>query len=144
MSKPLQALLLSLGLAISLNATAGKTGMYRWHDEAGTVQYSDRPPEGVESEFVEIYGGSPHSEKKKAQQAADKAADGKDKSSEPDKMEVMQEKDPELCKQAQNNLRALDAPRIRITESDGSQHYLTDEERETQKANARKVIEDNC
>lgn len=148
------ALLLAFGLAIAINASADpKAGMYRWKDENGTLQYSDRPPEGVESEFVTTYGGTVSTEKASEADTAggaakaDKKEGGEAKAgsgSEYDKMEVLPEKDPALCKQARDNLKALEGARIRITEPDGSKRLLNDDERDTQKANARKVIDMHC
>ena len=59
-------------------------------------------------------------------------------------MEVMPEKDPALCEQAKNNLKALEGARIRITEPDGSKRLLSEDEKEGQRANARKFIKVHC
>lgn len=143
------ALLLIFGLAISINAASDpKSGLYRWKDENGTLQYSDRPPEGVEAEFVTTYGGTVSSDKPSdATGNAATAPEGSEEAAKDpkyDKMEVLPEKDPALCKQARDNLKALEGARIRITEPDGSKRLLNDDERDTQKANARKVIDMHC
>lgn len=136
----LQALVVMLGLVTALTLQAGPSGHYRWTDENGTIQYADRPPEGVKSEFIKFSGTrAPRAgEKKKAEEQA---------SQEPetyDKMEVLPEKDPKLCQQAQSNLKALEAARIRITEPDGSKRFLSEDEKEGQRENARKFIKLHC
>lgn len=155
MNRPITALLLCLGLAVSIDGYANpKAGLYRWYDESGTVQYSDRPPEGVEAELVTEYGGVLTGPGKKAAAAtpAPKTTAG-DTSPEPAKaeglpegqeMEVLPEKDPALCEQAKKNMEALKGARIRITEPDGTKRLLNEDERDTQKANAQKVIDLNC
>jgi hypothetical protein len=132
--------MLSLGLSTAINLDASQNGHYRWTDANGTVQYADRPPEGVEAEFIKFTGAkSPRSSEKPTtkENIATKAE-------LPPKMEVLQKKDPELCKQAQQNLKALEGARIRITEADGSKRFLTEEEKEYQRENARKFVDINC
>ena len=71
-------------------------------------------------------------------------ASGEAKSSGPKKMEGLADKDPEICRQAKNNLAGLRSARVRITEADGSQHYLTEEEKKEQRERAQKLIDLNC
>lgn len=152
MNKTVTVLLLSLGLSVSLGTHADpKAGLYRWHDENGTLQYSDRPPEGVESELVTTYGGTVSKETAPATNtgAPQKDASGNEKEAAAEnapvgEMEVLPEKDPNLCKQARDNMKALEGARIRITEPDGTKRLLNNDERDTQKANAQKVIDMHC
>ena len=44
--------ILSYPVIASLTLQAEQNGIYRWTDNNGVTQYSDRPPEGVESVFV--------------------------------------------------------------------------------------------
>lgn len=141
MSILLRALLLSAGLLAATSMQAGPSGHYRWIDENGTVKYADRPPEGVEAEFIK-FASTKHSEPGKP--AAPQASEGDAASKAPRKLETLPAKDPELCKQAQRNLKALEAARIRITEPDGSKRVLNEEEKEEQRANARKFISVHC
>jgi Domain of unknown function (DUF4124) len=129
-----------LGITTVLSLQAQPQGHYRWKDTAGNTHYSDRPPEGVESEFIKFATG------KRAKPPAEEAAENAQKSAsgDPKKMEILPEKDPKLCKQAQGNLAALASARIRITESDGTQRILTEEEKEEQRGNARKFIKLHC
>jgi hypothetical protein len=122
---------------------AGVAGHYRWVDENGTVKYADRPPEGINAEFIK-FASTKHS--KPGQQATSQDSDGNDSeaASGPRRLETLPAKDPELCKQAQRNLKALEAARIRITEPDGSKRVLNEDEKEEQRENARKFIKVHC
>ncbi len=141
-----QTYILLLGLVISLassiNSFAAPNGHWRWTDDKGVVQYSDHPPMGVKAEFVK-FASTKHSGSKSDQEASN-AENSSDKSELPSEMEVLPEKDPALCAQAQGNLKALEAARIRITEPDGTKRILTEEEKEGQRENARKFIKIHC
>ena len=146
MNRALISLLLALGVSASLSALAAQNGTYRWYDENGTVHYSDVPPEGVEAEFIK-FASSGKSKEETATDANAQPGDDQtagDKSKVYDKMEAMPPKDPELCKKAKANLKALEGARIRITEPDGTKRILTEEEKEIQRENARKFIKINC
>ncbi len=130
-------------LSVVFNLNAAPSGLYRWTDENGQVKYSDRPPEGIESTFIKLSTG-------KSSKVNDASSDSSTTTEETNKLkpgeqlEVMAEKDPALCKQATNNLKALKGARIRITEPDGSKRFLTEDEKEGQRENARKFIKINC
>lgn len=140
-SLAIPAIAFILALSTSLNLHAGQKGYYRWTDVNGTVQSSDHPPQGVEAEFIDFttyQSASPNSKQDNDPATVEPAAklDGQ--------MEALIDKDPELCKQAQNNLEALKAARIRITEADGSKRLLTEDEKENQRDNARAFIDIHC
>lgn len=142
MIKAAPLLLMALALMATLSIQAGPAGHYRWTDENGTVQYSDRPPEGIDAEFIKFSGGTKSSKSTggKAGEESARADTGKDLGP----MEVMPLKDSGLCEQARKNLQALKGARIRITEEDGSKRFLTEEEKEGQRENARKFEKINC
>ena len=130
-----------LSLSAVLTAQADTSGHYRWKDAQGNIHYSDRPPEGVESEFIKFSTGkrsTPPADEQAQEQEGEQLATGQRK------MEVLPEKDPKLCQQAQANLQALEGARIRLTEADGTQRFLTEKEKDQQRANARKFISIHC
>ena len=142
MNNLLKSIILSVGFFAATAVAAGDAGHYRWTDENGVVKYADRPPEGVEAEFIKFAStkhSKPSTPAATTQPATDSAA-----ADAPATMEGLPAKDPKLCKQAQNNLKALDSARIRITEPDGSKRLLNEEEKEAQKENARKFIKVHC
>jgi len=145
MTHPPSAATSTLALLCCLFIAAGShgatSGHYRWTDNNGQVQYSDRPPAGVDSEFIKFATGT----RSKVDAApSDQTPNPNSKQVLPTMVEVAPKKDPALCKQAKHNLKAMDSARIRITEADGSKHFLTEQEREGQRENARKFIKINC
>ena len=142
MIKVLQAFIISIGLTAASGLQADQNGIYRWTDEQGVVQYSDRPPEGVEAVFIKTSSG-----KRTAPTSREGDTDTSPtatKASGPKSLEVMPEKDPALCEQAKRNLKALDGTRIRITEPDGTKRILTPDEKEGQRENAKKFMNVHC
>lgn len=142
MSNLLKSIILGIGIFAATAINAGEAGHYRWTDENGTVKYADRPPEGVEAEFIK-FASTKHSKPSTSADAGQPATE-QATADAPVTMEGLPAKDPKLCKQAQSNLKALNAARIRITEPDGSKRLLNEEEKESQKENARKFIKVHC
>lgn len=56
--------------------------VYKWVDESGQVQYSDQPPEEVESEEVRILEGPSQEETRRAQERLDETRKALDEGSE--------------------------------------------------------------
>jgi hypothetical protein len=140
MNKVACALILGLGILVASSIHAASNGTYRWTDSAGTVQYSDRPPEGIDAEFIQFAGGA-----KTASENAEDVTDEQSTTAEGERtLQVMPEKDPVLCEQAKGNLKALEAARIRITEPDGSKRILSEDEKTQQRDNAKKFIKIYC
>ena len=140
MNKITCVLVIGLGILMTSAIHAASNGHYRWTDSAGTVQYSDRPPEGIDAEFIQFSGT-----------ATTKRQTNDDGNEEPPAvaegqatLQVIPEKNPQLCQQAQGNLKALAATRIRITEPDGSKRILSEDEKKQQRDNANKFIEIYC
>ena len=136
-----------LGFSMNLSADS-KSGYYRWKDKDGNLKLSDRPPEaGIKAEFIET-PGSRRSRSTSDEPAEQQAATGQAQPAtpgEPVKMEVVPEKDPERCKQAQENMKAFEGfSRIRVTDADGTQRLLTEEEKQVQIERSKKAIKDNC
>ena len=136
----LKILVLVLVFALSHTAQAGKKGYWTWNDSKGDPQYSDRPPEGVDAVFVEK--NTTNSAVSPPYQG--QAANGEEKTSGPETMEALPNKDPEICSQAKNNLANLKSARVRITEADGSKHYLTEDEKAEQRERNQRLIDLNC
>ena len=138
-----KAIIIFLGISFTAALSAGPNGHYRWTDKDGTIKYADRPPEGVEAEFIKFANHKTYKSAKTGEQGGEEAQTEAEKKLHA-KMEVVPKKDPKLCKQAKDNLQALKGARIRITEDDGSKRYLTEDEKEYQRDNAKKFIKINC
>lgn len=146
MNKVIHAIMVGLvSFTAASMADSAPNGHYRWTDDKGIVQYSDRPPEGVEAEFIKSNSSRSDTSSKAKSANAKSEADAEGQTAKgPQELEILPEKDPELCKQAQANMKALEAARIRITDPDGSKRFLTEEEKEFQRDNARKFISIHC
>jgi hypothetical protein len=136
----LKILVLVLVFALSHTAQADKKGYWTWNDSKGDPQYSDRPPEGVDAVFVEK--NTSNSAVSPPYQG--QAANGEEKTSGPETMGALPTKDPEICRQAKNNLTNLRSARVRITEADGSKHFLTEDEKAAQRERNQRLIDLNC
>ncbi|WP_339668904.1 DUF4124 domain-containing protein [Dasania marina] len=137
----------ALALSFSATLVADPSGYYRWKDSEGNLKLSDRPPEaGIKAEFVETPGS------KKSRGSSEPVASSNTeqeaaatKPEQPLKMEIMPPKDPARCKQAKANMQAFEgAARIRITDADGTQRLITEEEKQVQVERAQKAIRENC
>ena len=131
---------LSLIIALPNMAQAAKSGYWSWNDDKGNPQYSDRPPEGVNAVFVEK--NTTNSPVSGPYQGASNS--GNEQSGNSGTMEALPNKDPSICAAAKSNLANLQSARVRITEADGSQHYLTEDEKTEQRERAQRLIELNC
>lgn len=135
-------------LSFSLPLQAEPSGYYRWKDAEGNLKLSDRPPGGdIKSEFITTPGSkkSRSSGGETTIQSRDTKKADEAKPDFPKEMEVLPEKDPEICQQAQGNLKALSGKtRIRIVDADGNKRFITDEERQTQLSRAKESVDIHC
>lgn len=149
-NKPLQAIGLALLFTLgSAELLAAKSGYYRWTDDEGEVHFTQKPPLGRPSVFVETASGRQSSPSVRNNTASSSPSDdGTDTPSAgtPNKMEVLPPKDPKLCTQAQGNMESLSVSgaRIKATDKDGKARYLTPEEIEVQKQRAQDIIDIHC
>lgn len=143
------AVVLAIASPAAQFAAAGDT-YYRWLDSRGNPVHSDRPPpSGTPYEVVST--GSTL----KRIVTPDEGAVPKEvkprvgnefKQKDPAAEQEAAEKNPEYCDKAKTNLKTLDsAPRVRIRDPDtGEYRYLSDEEREAEKAKAEQAIKRYC
>jgi hypothetical protein len=135
-------------ISFSTTITASEKGMWRWLDEHGNPQFSDTPPKGIEAEFIKssaVGRGFKSSPQTSSNSTANTGNDTQTGQSEGTKLDVVGQKDPALCKQAQNNLGALTGvPKVRVTEADGSSRLLSDDEITSERDRAQKFIEIYC
>jgi hypothetical protein len=124
--------------------------VYKWVDAQGKVQYGDRPPDGVHAEVVELLGthvarSSPPpsaaptnnvpSNNVPAVSTAEKKAVADD---------VAQIRDKQ-CSDAQDRYKKLiEGRKIYKTGADGERQYLTSEEIDSERLNAKHDIDTIC
>ncbi len=146
----LKALLLTGALAVTVSAEAGKAGYYRWVDDEGKVNFTQQPPVGRESEFVASDTGRsiPSGADSDTESTADRAAPAETagSSAPPQRLEVLPEKDPARCQQAQNFLQQLGnkSRRVRVRDESGQPRMLNDDEIVEQQQRAQEMIDIHC
>lgn len=151
----LALLVLAAGFSTTLHA---QDSYYRWKDERGNMVVSDRPPEASieyevfstgSSRFRRVSPGEgavpaeTTSRPGNRFQTRDNADD--DASMDTVAVEVLPEKDPEICDRARQNLETLEtAARIRVRDEAGELRYLTEDEIAVQRQNAQDNIDVHC
>lgn len=141
----LAALCLATGLNI-LNAAAGET-YYRWVDDRGNPMHSDRPPpKGIDYEVITT--GSSFKREVTAQEGAVPLQVKPSPSNDFEvskKEKAASKKNPEYCARARDNLTQLNTKaRIRTRNEQGEVHFLSDEQKETERKKAQEAINAYC
>jgi hypothetical protein len=126
--------------------------VYKWVDAQGKLQYGDRPPDGVHAEVVELLGTHvARSAAPPPSQAASSArAVPKDPTAKPDDAkaavdaDVAQTRDKQ-CTEAQDRYKKLiEGRRIYRTGPNGEREYMTSQELDTERVNAKRDIDTIC
>jgi len=142
-------------LCVALLAWSGMASavIYKWVDAQGKLQYGDRPPDGVHAEVVELLGthaSGPHSSPAPAKPAGTapktandpvaKEADIKHAVDE----DVAETKDKQ-CTDAQERYKKLiEGRHIYKPGPDGERQYMTSQEIDTERVNAKRDIDLIC
>jgi len=122
--------------------------VYKWTDAQGKTQYGDRPPDGVHAEVVELLGT--HSTRPSpATQAPGSPADAppggvsaQDKKAVDEDVQAARAKQ---CSEAQDRYkRLIEGRRLYKTGDDGEKQFLTSEEIDTARLNAKHDIDLAC
>lgn len=153
------ALAIAVGLlaafALGPGAQSADT-YYRWKDERGRLVVSDRPPEDGAVDYEVISLGSTTLVRRaqpgqgalapEPEVAPAPGADPQGDATPQETMEVVVPKNPEICAQAQTNLKTLNtSARIRIRDREtGEPRFISEEEREVQRQKARDTIRVHC
>jgi hypothetical protein len=151
----MKRLLLCAGL-IAWSSLASAV-VYKWSDEHGTVQYGDRPPDGVHAEIVELLGSHashpPSSNASTPTSAAGPAAakvganapsaqDAAAKQAVDD--DVAQAK-LKQCADAQERYKKLiEGRKLYRAGADGERQYLTADEIDAERLDAKRDLDTVC
>jgi hypothetical protein len=141
-------------LFAALVAWSGMAGavVYKWVDAQGKVQYGDRPPDGVHAVVVALLGthvarsaptrASESAPVKSAGQAQPEQVDaGTKKAVEEDVAQSRQKQ----CADAQDRYQKLiEGRRLFKTGTDGERQYLTSDEIDSERLNAKRDIDAIC
>jgi hypothetical protein len=140
-------------LFAALIAWSGMAGavVYKWVDAQGKVQYGDRPPDGVHAEVVELLGT--HVARAAAARASDSQASRttRDPASQDDATvqktidSDVQKTREKQCAEAQDNYKKLiEGRRLYKTGPNGERQYLTSEEIDSDRLNAKHDLDTIC
>jgi hypothetical protein len=127
--------------------------VYKWTDAQGKVLYGDRPPDGVHAEVVEGLGGA-RTAAPAARQPSSSAASGTPTANDatPKDDATKQAVDADVaatrekqCADAQANYKKLiEGRRIYKTGADGERQYLTSDQIDSERINAKREIDATC
>ena len=143
-------------LFAALIAWSGMAGavVYKWIDAQGKLQYGDRPPDGVHAEVVELLVAHAANNTARAPAPSQPAAAVKGAAEKPSKQDaadkkaidqdVAQIKDKQ-CSDAQDRYKKLiEGRHIYKTGPDGERQFMTSEEIDTERLNAKRDIDSIC
>lgn len=142
-------------LFAALIAWSGVAGavVYKWLDAQGKVQYGDRPPNGVHAEVVEGLGThaanfarpaetAPQASRTATNPNQPKVDDPAAKKAMDDDVAQAREKE---CAEARERYRKLiEGRRLFKTGDNGERQYLSSEEIDTQRLDAKRDIDTVC
>jgi hypothetical protein len=143
-------------LFAALIAWSGMAGavVYKWIDAQGKLQYGDRPPDGVHAEVVELLG----THVARAAAAASAAASSSSSSSssrtapgpQDDTLKKSVEGDVEQTREKQcadatdHYKKLIEGRRLYKTGANGERQYLTSEEIDAERVNAKRDLDAIC
>ncbi len=144
-----------LMLFAALVAWSGMAGavVYKWVDAQGKVQYGDRPPDGVHAEVVELLGT--HAARPAPVRAPESTALRATNRDQPNQEDAAAAKKAVLddvehtrqkqCADAQDRYtKLIEGRRLFKTGADGERQYLTSEEIDSERVNAKREIDAVC
>lgn len=160
--KYISLLAYAYALLVSTSATAAED-YYKWIDENGVPNYSDKIPVGYEGNKVDKSEDSNYKPSQTGAQTpngasaeadASKKEDTKEKDAKTDAMaseetKKVEEEIAEIkrsnCEIGKRNLAQLQAyARIKVKEDDGKERVMGDDEKNAKVDEARKIIQENC
>jgi hypothetical protein len=128
--------------------------VYKWVDAQGKLQYGDRPPDGVHAEVVELliaHPGSTRSAPAAAAQAPPGARTAPDKLSPKEAadkkavdQDVSQTRDKQCTEAQERYQKLIEGRRMYKVGADGERQYMSSEEIDTERLNAKREIDNIC
>jgi flagellar hook-length control protein FliK len=140
-------------LFAALIAWSGMAGavVYKWVDAQGKVLYGDRPPDGVHAEVVEMLGNHVARATSTKDASPSSRSGGKNDSAQDDAStkkavdnDVQQVKEQQCAAAQEQYKKLIEGRRIYKTGADGERQYLTAEEIDTQRADAKREVDATC
>jgi hypothetical protein len=141
-----RVLLCAILLAWSAAASAV---VYKWVDAQGKVQYGDRPPDGVHAEVVELLGthasrgnSAPSPSVSRAASPLNDPSPSQTKKTVDD--DVAQTRDKQCAEAKENYRKLIEGRRLYKTGENGERQYLTSEEIDSERQNAKRDVDNIC
>lgn len=123
---------------ISLGSAAKDGKVYTWKDSKGVVHYGEHPPKDVQAKLVKTRSGHSDPTPAPINSATTSSAPVPGVAAE-------HPKDPERCKQAQENLELLNTvARIRTQNAEGINVYMTEDDKAAERTKMQQIIERDC
>ncbi len=126
--------------------------VYKWIDAQGKLQYGDRPPDGVHAQIVEGLGtrgtrpepARPPADSSQPVKSAAQTNNAQDSVKQTVDEDVAQVKDKQ-CADAQARYKSLiEGRKLYKAGTDGERQYLTSEEIDSERINAKRDIDAIC
>jgi hypothetical protein len=146
-------ILVLTGLILLLSVTANAQ-VYKWIDEHGKTQYTDRPPPPEISQNgqrlnIKSITASVNNETSKSKNLVDERLEFNKRQEQRKEEEVKQlaksEEDKKKCISAQTQLRMYtDSPRLTVPDGSGGIAYVDDDMRQKKIAEANKAVATFC
>jgi hypothetical protein len=126
--------------------------VYKWVDAQGKLQYGDRPPDGVHAEVVELLGThvAHAAQAAPAAPSAGRTTVAKDATAKSDDIkksvddDVAQTKDKQCADAQERYKKLIEGRRIYKTGPDGEREYMSSQEIDTERLNAKRDIDIIC
>ena len=142
--------LLLFAALIAWSGVAGAV-VYRWVDAQGKILYGDRPPDGVHAEVVELLGTHVARTTTTKDASSSSRTGAKNDTAQDDAntkkavdSDVQQVRDQQCAAAQEQYKKLIEGRRIYKTGADGERQYLTSEEIDTQRADAKREIDATC
>lgn len=149
--------LIVTGAFVTAAIAAEEGAVYQWVDKDGTPHYQDRPPEDMETSARELSlryrltDGEQLAAASKSKAEADDVAQlreqqqAEDRTSEDADREQVRSEREEGCAKARERLQKYEtAHRLYKPGPDGQRNYLTDEEIDAARLEARRTVDEWC
>ncbi len=150
-------------LFAALIAWSGMAGavVYRWIDAQGKLQYGDRPPDGVHAEVVELLGthvaravaareaaspppASPASASSARPPSAPPGAEDDASVKKAVEGDVEQTREKQCADARDHYNKLIEGRRIYKTGANGEREYLSSEEIDSERLNAKRAVDTIC
>jgi hypothetical protein len=141
-SLPLAA---TFGAVLLIAGVAQAADSYKWTDDNGQVQYTQIPPKDRPYETIKTRSKQPEAAAAKAAATDAKKTDAAKEGGDVAAAKSEADKFARNCDTAKKNKEALQTiPKIRVTGEDGTERFLTDEERKEKMAATELNISTYC